>query len=72
MAQKTGDQYYKDLEQSRKVAINSMFGLCNAPGLLFNSPEIAAKITEETRKVIDEALVWASGKDHTHWTNLND
>jgi len=63
----TGDQYYKDMDAASKVFINSAFGLTNTNGLNFNSPEIAGKITEETRKVIDLGLRWASGKGKNEW-----
>lgn len=67
MAKETGDAYYKDLEQSGKVGINSLYGLTNTPGLNFNSPMLASKITLETRNVIDAALIWASGKGKDYW-----
>lgn len=67
---KTGDKYYYDREQSNKTFINSAYGLCNTPGLLFNSPKVAAKITRETREVIDGALIWASGKGAKDWMHL--
>lgn len=70
LSKSTGKVYYNDIEQSQKVAINSIFGFLGAPGLNYNSIELAQKITEETRKVIDMALLWASGKDRNYWLDL--
>lgn len=67
IAKETGDQYYVDLEQAAKIVINSMYGLTITNGLNFNSPDLGAKITKETRDVIDLALKWASGKDKDYW-----
>jgi DNA polymerase elongation subunit (family B) len=67
---KTKDTYFKDREQASKVVINSAYGLCNTPGLNFNAPRIAAKITKETRELINMSLTWASGKDVNYWMTL--
>lgn len=67
---KTKDRYYYDREQSNKIVINSAYGVTITNGLNFNSPELGAKITHETREVIDFALKWASGKDKQYWINL--
>lgn len=66
----TKDKYYKDREQAGKITINSAYGLCQTAGLNFNSQEIAAKITFETRELINMALKWASGKDKDYWIKL--
>lgn len=63
----TKDNYYKDRDASSKIFINSSYGMLNAPGLNYNSPKIAAKITAESRKIIDESLRWASGKGKDFW-----
>lgn len=65
----TKDSYYKDREQSGKIFINSAYGSLTTPGLNYNCMWIGAKITEETRNVIDIALKWASGKDKDYWIN---
>jgi DNA polymerase elongation subunit (family B) len=70
LGKETGDVYYKDLDAAAKVFINSAYGVCQTPGLNFNCPHIAAKITEETRKVIEMALVWGSGKGKDYWFKL--
>jgi DNA polymerase elongation subunit (family B) len=67
---KTKDQYFKDREQSGKVLINSAYGALSTNYLNYNSPALAAKITLETRNMIDMGLVWASGKDKDYWMQL--
>jgi DNA polymerase I len=66
-SKETGDQYWMDLDATGKIFINSAYGTLNTAGLLFNSPNLAAMITRETRKVIDLALTWASGLTADHW-----
>ena len=66
----TGDVYYEGREKSSKIFINSAYGLCNTPGLNYNSPKTASKITGESRKVIDFALKWASSKGVDYWMDL--
>jgi len=67
LGKETGLRLYQDRDAANKIFINSAYGACNTPGLNFNSPEIAAIITLETRKVIDLALIWASGKNKEYW-----
>lgn len=66
----TKEQYYYDREQTSKIFINSAYGAMTTPGLNFNCKWIGAKITEETRKVINSALIWASGKDKDYWMTV--
>lgn len=70
LGKQTGNVYYKDLDASAKVFINSAYGLCQTGGLQFNAPHIASKITLESRKLIDMALVWGSGKGVDYWKQL--
>lgn len=70
MHKKTGDKYYKDREQASKIVINSAYGTLSTNYLNYNSPGLAAKITYETREVIDLALKWASSKDKNYWIAL--
>lgn len=67
LGQETGDSHYKDLDAVNKIVINSAYGVMNTGGCNFNNPHIAAKITEESREVIDMALRWASGKTAQYW-----
>jgi DNA polymerase, archaea type len=66
----TGDSYYKDMDAASKVFINSAYGLLTTMGLNFNAPWMGAKITEESRKIIDMALTWASGYDSIYWFKI--
>jgi len=63
----TGNQYWKDLDAAAKVFINSAYGACTTPGLNYNCEAVGAKITKESRAVIDLALQWASGKKSDYW-----
>jgi DNA polymerase elongation subunit (family B) len=59
-AKETGDRYFSDLEQAQKIVINSAYGICGAPGLLFNSPDIAGFITRAGRELLSTAMDWAT------------
>lgn len=61
-AKETNSSYYKDLEQSQKLAVNSMYGFLGAPGLHYNSPEHAGLVTQYGRDILSQAVTWASGK----------
>ena len=62
LAKETKLQYYKDLEQSQKVAANSLYGFLSATGLNYNYPEGAAAITRRGRELLEKMVFWASGK----------
>jgi len=66
----TKQPYFKDREQTAKIFINSAYGACSTNYLNYNSPNLAAKITYETREMIDMSLKWASGKDKHYWITL--
>lgn len=59
----TGDKYFDDLQASKKIYINSSYGLLACQGLHFNDFNAANKVTGIGRQVIRRSLVWASGKD---------
>jgi DNA polymerase, archaea type len=61
------DKYYKDLEQSQKIIINSLYGLTNAPGLNFNDPKIGSFVTATGRDIITSSCVWSTGKTPSEW-----
>lgn len=63
----TNDNYYKGLDAAAKIFVNSIFGFCSAKGLLFNDPDVAAKITEYGRKYLNDGSLWATGKNLTEW-----
>lgn len=56
------DKYYDDLQNSEKIFINSAYGFLGAVGLLFNSPNNAAFITEKGREVLNKSIKWAEDK----------
>jgi DNA polymerase I len=58
----TGDRYYKDLDQSQKIIINSMYGFMGAANLNFNSPKNAAFVTKKGREILNQAIQWATGR----------
>lgn len=58
-SKETGDRYYSDLEQAQKIVINSAYGMLGCPGLQFNSPEKAAFVTTEGRRILTIAMDWA-------------
>lgn len=63
LAKETSEQYYKDMEQTGKQFINSMYGFLSTAGLLFNSPKNAAFITQKGRELIQFVIDWATGKN---------
>jgi DNA polymerase elongation subunit (family B) len=63
----TGDLYWKNLDATAKIFINSSYGVANTNGLNYNSADIARKITSESRAVIDMSLRWASGNGYKYW-----
>lgn len=70
IANETGDSYYRDLEQSQKVAINSLYGFLGANGLNYNSPKNAALITEKGREILDKAILWSTGENIDYWREI--
>lgn len=63
-AKETGERYYQELEQSRKIAINSAYGLLGSSGLLFNSPKNASLVTEQGRNILKKAILWSTGNEY--------
>jgi len=55
----TGDRYYKDLEQSQKIMINSAYGFMGARGLNFNSPQNASRVTQLGRAILGRGIRFA-------------
>lgn len=72
LAKETGDRYYKDLEQSQKIGVNSSYGMLGAEGLNFNSPHNAAHVTKLGREILEKSIIWASGKDLEFWLAKSD
>lgn len=67
IANETGDKYYRALEQSQKIVINSLYGFMGAPGLNFNSGKMAAFVTEKGRDILNKAMKWATGEEIDYW-----
>jgi DNA polymerase I len=62
LAAETGDELYKQMDTTTKGILNSFYGFLSAQGLNFNSPELAAFVTEQGRNIITTAVKWASGE----------
>ena len=71
LGKETGDRYYKDLEQSQKIGINSAYGMLAAQ-VNFNSPSNAAFVTKMGRDILGKAIKWASGQDVEYWTSKDN
>lgn len=67
LAKDTGNKYYKDLEQSQKILINSLYGFMGAPGLNFNSPVNAAFVTAKGREILEKAIEFSTGHKVDYW-----
>ncbi len=67
LAEKTNETYFKDLQESQKIFINSAYGLLGTPGLNYNYSEGAAKVTRLGREVLEKAVVHATGQDVQFW-----
>lgn len=72
LAKETGNSYYKNLEQAQKIGINSGYGFLGASGLLFNSPKLAAFVTEKGREILNKAVQWATGNDITVYHKIDE
>jgi DNA polymerase elongation subunit (family B) len=64
---KTNDINIKAQDDAYKALANSIYGALNTIGLNFNSSKLAAKITRETRQIIEFAVEWATGKNYQDW-----
>ena len=67
LAKETGDRYYDDLQNAKKIFINSSYGFLGASGLNFNDPNGAAFVTEKGREILKTAIKWATSKDYETW-----
>lgn len=72
LAKETGDGYYQNLSDSRKIVINSIYGLLGATGLNFNSPADASLVTYHGRETLKTAIEWATGKGFSEWKTENN
>lgn len=67
LAEDTGLAYYKDLQESQKIFINSAYGLLGTPGLNYNYHEGAATVTRLGREVLEKAVIYATGQGVQFW-----
>jgi DNA polymerase elongation subunit (family B) len=63
-AKATGDRYFKDLEQSQKILINSMYGFMGAGRLNYNYPAGANEVTLRGREILKRAIFKLTGKQY--------
>ncbi len=66
------DSYYRDMDSTMKVLINSIYGMLNTQGLNFNSPKCAEKVTYWGRELIKFSIEWATGEEYEIWKNKNN
>jgi DNA polymerase elongation subunit (family B) len=59
--------YYKDLEQSQKVGINSAYGFLGSQGLNYNYPFGGAEVTRYGREILEKAVIFSTGKNVNYW-----
>lgn len=64
LAGETGDRYYKDMSDSQKIFINSVYGMLGAEGCNFNDMYLADMVTKTGREILQTAITWASGGIH--------
>lgn len=64
IGKETNDRYYKDLEQSQKIMINSMYGFLGAGRLNYNYPEGAAEVTLRGREILKQAIYYITGQEY--------
>ena len=67
----TNDSYYDYLQGTAKIFINSMYGALGAPGLQFNGPREAAKVTELGRSILKKAIEIMTNMNYTDWEREN-
>lgn len=70
LAKETGDQYYEDMQQSQKIAANSLYGFLGASGLNYNFPEGAAYITKMGREVLEKATMFSTSRGLDYWRSV--
>lgn len=65
LAKETGNPYYKHLDGSYKILINSLYGFMGATGLNFNFPSGAAETTRRGRETLIQSIEWAKSRGYT-------
>lgn len=64
LAKETGNPFYKHLDVSFKIIINSMYGFMGATGLHFNYPSGAAEVTRRGRETLITSIEWAKSLNY--------
>lgn len=72
LAAETKDLYYKDLEQSQKIVINSGYGFLGTPGLNYNYPKGAGLVTKYGRDILNKGVELATGKNAEAWKGTDE
>jgi DNA polymerase elongation subunit (family B) len=67
LAKETGLKYYKDLESSKKIVINSGYGFLGSAGLNYNFPEGASLVTSHGREILNKGVQLVTGKNVEFW-----
>lgn len=63
-AKETKDRYYDDVQASQKIMINSQYGFLGMGKANYNYPEGAAEVTRHGRRILKQAIKWATGKEY--------
>lgn len=64
LAKETGNSFYKHLDSTFKILINSLYGFMGATGLNYNYPAGAAEVTRRGRETLITSIEWAKGKGY--------
>lgn len=65
LGKETGLAYYKHLDGSQKILINSLYGFLGATGLHYNYPPGAAEVTRRGREILTQSIEWAKNEGFT-------
>jgi DNA polymerase elongation subunit (family B) len=71
IAKETNSEYYKALEGSQKILINSLYGFMGTNGLNFNYPKGAAEVTRHGREILEKSIQWATSNPYSYWKEKN-
>lgn len=72
LAATTKNKYYKDLEQSQKIVINSGYGFLGTPGLNYNYPQGAGLVTKYGREILNKGVEMATSKNAEAWKTVEE
>lgn len=72
LAKDTGDRSYDDLQGSKKVGINSMYGFLGASGLNYNYIQGASDTTMYGRETLKHAIIFCTSKSYQDWKPVEE